>query len=148
MIERNKLKFIWKGFSIGLIVFAFYFVGFIGVANSVDYTGLIAVRSGVPLTPAPPPPTSLPTNLRFFLNNSNPSPVDTPLGLSQLVPQGDALNAIYNVVDFGTITVLADDGTRYGRTSIARNISSGVDETMDFRGGYKGFELVAFSRLF
>jgi len=142
-----KVKFKLRRFlAWGIIFSLFAFLGLVDNAYAVDYSGLISVKNGVPLTPSPIPP-DLPTNLRFFLNDSSPSPVAAGLDATSINAQGTAANAIYNIVPFGTITVLADDGTHYGRTSTGKNINSSVNETMTFIGGsYKTYELIAFDR--
>jgi hypothetical protein len=68
-----------------------------------------------------PVPTSLPTNLRFF-TSSNPSPIAAGLDGTKVHAFDNALpggiHYTYKIIDTGTIYVLADNATHYGRGPI------------------------------
>jgi len=110
---------------------------------------LIDVQDGVPVTPSPwPPQFNAGDNLRFFINNTNPAPTAAGLGSTQInvTTASTANDAVYNIVPFGTMTVLAENSTNYGRSSTGYNLNSLQNETMVFVGGaFKTYRLISFT---
>ncbi|MBU1027212.1 MAG: hypothetical protein KKA31_05715 [Candidatus Margulisbacteria bacterium] len=115
---------------------------FLTAQSFADVYGSISVKDNVPVAPNPAPPNLPDTSIRFFLN-TNPSPVANGLGTDNIDAAGTAADALYSIKTTGTITVLIDRGSDYGRTTQAKNKTSGVTENMNFPGGApKAYELI------
>ncbi|MFC1568068.1 hypothetical protein ACFL37_00025 [Candidatus Margulisiibacteriota bacterium] len=104
--------------------------------------GSISVKAGVPVTPDPAP-NALPNNIRFFKNNSKPSPIAAGLSAPDVDASGSAADALYSINVTGTITVLVEKTAEYGRTNRAENMTTTKPAVMDFPGGApKAYQLI------
>lgn len=138
-------KFIRRAITVFILVACFAFLLITSAYADADVYGSISIKNSVPVAPDVDPKAGLPNNIRFFKNNTGPSPIATGLGVDAINTSGTVNDALYTFKIKGTITLLIDKGMEYGRTSYADNMTTPVVEgvLMEVPGGApKAYQLL------